>query len=135
VLDAAENWKSDEAASPWRTLLQFGVGIRDPVDGLRWASPIVVADVLGDDAPDMVRTQGEEIIGPDLVGVVADEPAPGLPTLASRDFRRQSSLKPRRCHPMTVSGLTMIRGRDHPDQALRRRAQKSRSWDRSRGRR
>jgi len=37
----------------------------------------------------------------------------GRPTLLGRDFQRQYSLKPWRCHLITVSGLTTIKADFH----------------------
>jgi hypothetical protein len=51
----------------------------------------------------------------------------GLPISVGRDLRRQKSLKPLRCHPITVSGLTMTRGRVQSGQSLRRATQNTRS--------
>jgi len=54
---------------------------------------------------------------------------PGFP----RDFHRQNSLKPCRCHPTTVSGCTISRAERHPAQIRNRIAQKIRSRLRRRG--
>jgi hypothetical protein len=75
------------------------------MDRLRGPRPVVVADVLDDDAPDMVRTQEEEITGPDLVGVVVDERAPGL--LLARDAGSADSDRSRLPSPEQPETLTM----------------------------
>ena len=58
----------------------------------------------------------------------------GRPTLPDRDLRRHIALKPLRCHPSTVAGLTMTRGRVQSAQSLRRTTQKIRSPALSRAR-
>ena len=57
---------------------------------------------------------------------------PGRPRRC-REFQRQSSLRPARCQPMTVSGWKIITAVRHWGQTRLRTTQKTRSWPLSLG--
>ena len=62
VLDAAKDGKGHELAEPWRRLHQFRIRLWNSVNGLGWARPIVVTNVLSNDTADMADAEDDEVV-------------------------------------------------------------------------
>ena len=62
MLDAAENGKGDDPSPSWRRHAQFRIRVRDSMDRLRGARPIVIANVLSNDTPDVIDGEEDEVI-------------------------------------------------------------------------
>ncbi len=62
MLNATEDGERHEPPIGRRRLPEFRVGIRDPMNGLRRPRAIVVANVLGNDTPDVIDAEEDEVV-------------------------------------------------------------------------
>jgi len=64
VLDAAKDGKGHELAEPWGRLLQFRIRVRNPMDSLGWPRPVVVTNVLAEDAANVADAEEDKMVQP-----------------------------------------------------------------------